>query len=177
MSRKSKFNEEIARRLVTLIHEGLNFKTACLKVGISEDSFARYRRANPDFDRQIKKAQKSFKKEKNLENTAINENASKQVVYGKGTDNHLDAVKPLETPLNASESLSRKPGTYRGVPVYYELSEDIEPYETFYYPLEDSFQFFNYDRVRFSCPSDLWSKKHSTSIYGDEWVEEPGSPF
>lgn len=115
MSCKSKFNEEIARRLVALIHEGLNFKTACLKVGISEDSFALYRRANPDFDRQIKKTQKNFKREKGSKNTSINESAKEQTVYEKDTeDSHLDAVKPLETPLNASESLSGEPKTYMG---------------------------------------------------------------
>lgn len=97
MSRKIKFNEKIAGRLVALVHRGLNFKTACLEVGISEDSFARYRRANPDFDRQIKKAQKSFKREKGSENTSSNESTKEQTVYEKGTeDSHLDTVKPLD---------------------------------------------------------------------------------
>lgn len=177
MSRKSKFNEEIARRLVTLIHEGLNFKTACLKVGISEDSFARYRRANPDFDRQIKKAQKSFKMEKGSENTSSNESTKEQAVYEKGTDSHLDTEKPLEMPLNASEGLSGEPETYMGLPVYHELSDDIPSNQHFYYPRENAIQFFDCRRIRYSCPTDLWSRKHSTSFYGDEWTEEPDSPF
>ena len=173
MSRKSKFNEEIARRLVTLIHEGLNFKTACLKVGISEDSFARYRKANPDFDKQIRNAQKSFKKAKIPEEKPVDEDRKNEIVHEDSTDSHLDTEKPLKTPLNASESLSEEPETYMGLPVYHELSDDIPPNEPFYYPKENAIQFFDYRRIRYSCPTDLWSKKHSVNLYGDEWMEEP----
>lgn len=172
--RRTKFNEEIAGRLVDLVHKGLNFKSACLEVGISEDSFARYRKADLDFDKQIRNAQKSFKKAKVSEEKPVDEGRKSEIVLEDSTDSHLDTEKPLKTPLNASESLSEEPEMYMGLPVYHELSDDIPPNKPFYYPRENAVQFFDYRRIRYSCPTDLWSKKHSVNLYGDEWMEEPG---
>lgn len=155
MSRKSKFNEEIARRLVILIHEGLNFKTACLEVGISEDSFARYRKANPDFDKQIRNAQKSFKKAKIPKEKTIDKDKGEEIIHEDSTDSCPNTKNPLKTPLNASESLSEEPEMYMGLPVYHELSDDILPNKPFYYPKENAVQFFDYRRIRYSCPTDL----------------------
>ena len=166
MGRKSKYNEKVSGHLIDLIKSGLSFKQACLQVEISEDSFARWRKVNPTFDKQIKKA----KKQKKL----FTENEEKDQ---KGIESHLKTEKPLETPLNASESLSGEPETYMGLPVYHELSDDIPSNQHFYYPRENAIQFFDCRRIRYSCPTDLWSRKHSTSFYGDEWTEEPGSPF
>lgn len=96
-----------------------------------------------------------------------------EIFESDGTDSGLEPEKPLGTPLNASESLSKEPETYMGLPVYRELSDGILPNEPFYYPPENAVQFFDSRRIRYSCPTDLWSKKHSTSLYGDEWTEEP----
>ncbi len=160
MGRKSKYNEKVSGHLVDLIKSGLSFKQACLRVGISEDSFARWRKANPTFDKQIKKA----KNQKKLST----KNGEKDQ---KGIESHLKTEKPLETPLNASGSLPEESETYMGLPVYHELSDDIPSNKPFYYPSENAIQFFDYRRIRYSCPTDLWSRKHSMSLYGDEWTE------
>lgn len=175
MSRKSKFNEETARRLVDLVHKGSNFKSACLEVGISEDSFARYRKASPDFNKQIKNAQKSFKEAKNFKGKTTDDGRKSEIIHEDGIDSHLATEKPLKTSLNAPEGISGEPEIYMGLPVHRELNDNIPPYEHFYYPPDDSVLFYNCNRALFSCPSDLWRGKNN--FYGDGWTEESRNPI
>lgn len=54
--RKSKYCEEIALKIADFIREGLTIKDACYGVGISTDTFARWRNRYPEFNELIAEA-------------------------------------------------------------------------------------------------------------------------
>ena len=53
MARPTKFNKSTADKLIEFISSGLTIKNSCRGCNISEDSFNRWRKKYPDFDRAI----------------------------------------------------------------------------------------------------------------------------
>ena len=56
MARPSKFNQNIVDQLIKYISDGLTIRDACYGVGISEDTFWRWRRQRTDFAEAIQTA-------------------------------------------------------------------------------------------------------------------------
>jgi len=54
--RKSKYCEEITMKIADFIREGLTIKDACYGVGISTDTFARWRNRHPKFNELVAEA-------------------------------------------------------------------------------------------------------------------------
>lgn len=54
--RKSKYCEEISMKIADFIREGLTIKDACYGVGISTDTFIRWRNRYPEFNKLIQEA-------------------------------------------------------------------------------------------------------------------------
>ncbi len=53
MARPTKYDEAKAKRLHVLFFEGLTIKDACYGVGISDDTFRRWRDKYPDFNKRL----------------------------------------------------------------------------------------------------------------------------
>ena len=169
MSRPTKFNEKIVNHLLELLRQGHSFRDACFGVGISEDTFIRWRKAFPDFAEQVDSAKNQYWTSEGLKKYHSRGGEKRKGIVSRGINTHLDVGKALETALNAPE---RQNKTYMGLPIRYELPETNDPTGPFYYAPDDTVQFIDQRGIRFSCPSDLWSAKHSPSPYGDEWLME-----
>ena len=57
MARKSKYTPECVRLIVTAVEQGVPYRHACAIAGISEDTFANWRKAKSDFSEAIKSAE------------------------------------------------------------------------------------------------------------------------
>lgn len=56
MARPSKYTPELTKRIRQYISDGLTVRDACYGVGISEDTFCRWRREKPEFARLVQEA-------------------------------------------------------------------------------------------------------------------------
>lgn len=57
MARPTKYNEDTAKKLCNAIRLGATYKLACDFAGISEDTFANWRKRYADFSERIKQAE------------------------------------------------------------------------------------------------------------------------
>lgn len=111
MARPTKYTSELTKRVRQYIADGLTVRDACYGVGISEDTFCRWRREKPEFAKLVQEATEAqcwsslglartseyrryTRRAKHAQNRAKNE---------KQPDTHLGAEKALETVLNAPE--------------------------------------------------------------------------
>ena len=136
MARPSKFNPQIAEKLIGFLLDGLSIKDACFGVGIGESSFARYRRRHPEFEQAVQDALAS-KQWGNAE--AVKKYHSQKRFSEKKAQRHintrLETRDALKTALWASKGQFEKrkrPQTYMELPIRYEPLEtyelDIKPY-------------------------------------------------
>ncbi len=56
MTRPTKYTPELVRRIKQYISDGLTVRDACYGVGISEDTFCRWRREKPEFAKLVQEA-------------------------------------------------------------------------------------------------------------------------
>lgn len=56
MARPSKYNPELVKRIAQYITDGLTIRDACYGVGITEDTFCRWRREKPEFAKIVNDA-------------------------------------------------------------------------------------------------------------------------
>lgn len=68
MARPTKYSQKLAEKLIDFISSGLTIKDACKGCDISEDSFGRWRKQHPDFNRRV--AESSSIQWKNAESLA-----------------------------------------------------------------------------------------------------------
>lgn len=68
MARPTKYSQRLAEKLIDFISSGLTIKDACKGCDISEDSFGRWRKQHPDFNRRV--AESSSIQWKNAESLA-----------------------------------------------------------------------------------------------------------
>ena len=57
MPRSTKYNAQVAKKIVDAIRVGATFRLACLYAGISEDTFMRWRRRYADFADAVNQAE------------------------------------------------------------------------------------------------------------------------
>lgn len=172
MARPTKFNEKIAKHLLKLLRQGHTFREACFGVGISEDTFIRWRKSDSDFAERVDSAKNQYWSSESLKKYRSSKVENWKTNSPQGINTRPEVAKALETALNAPEGRFRKEQTYMGLPVRYSLPETSDPTEPFYYAADDTVQFIDHNGIRYSCPSDLWSAKHSPNLYGDEWLME-----
>lgn len=58
MGRPTKYNQEVADRLILFIEQGLTIKDACCEVGVSPDTCSRWRQKYPEFAKKFMEASK-----------------------------------------------------------------------------------------------------------------------
>lgn len=111
MARPTKYTPELTKRIRQYLADGLTVRDCCFGVGISEDTFCRWRREKPEFAKLVQEATEAqcwsslglartseyrryTRRVKRTQNQATNEERS---------NTRLGAENALETPLNASE--------------------------------------------------------------------------
>lgn len=111
MARPTKYTPELTKRIRQYISDGLTVRDACYGVGISEDTFCRWRREKPEFAKLVQEATETqcwsslglVRTSEYRRYTRRIKHAQKQTTNEKRSNTHLDAEKALETALNASE--------------------------------------------------------------------------
>lgn len=166
MARPTKYDEVKAEKIARFIFEGLTIKDACYGVGISDDTFRRWRDKYPDFNKKIVEATnrqwesseaiakyhqgyRGYKRPK----IALSPN------YGKKTHTLLfDEKKPLTGLLNRSQ-----PQFYLGLPVRYQRPEELVPTPKYYNATTDRVEWIDtkcYGRPIFSsCSPEVYRRK------------------
>lgn len=174
MARPSKFNPQVAEKLVSFLLDGLSIKDACFGANVSESSFARYRQQNPEFEQAVQGALAS--RQWGCAE-AVKKYHSSQRRHSKETgtrciNTHLEAEKPLETALWSPEEQFEKrkqPQTYMGLSIRYEplttYEHDVEPFVN---PYNDSVEWVK-DGVLHRCYIDKWLEKHQPKP--EPWLE------
>lgn len=56
MARPTKYTPELTKRIKRYISDGLTIRDVCFGVGISEDTFCRWRRTKPEFAKLVQEA-------------------------------------------------------------------------------------------------------------------------
>lgn len=114
MARPSKYTPELVRRIKQYISDGLTVRDACYGVGISEDTFCRWRREKPEFAKLVQEATEaqcwsSLGLARTSEYRRYQRRLKRsqtQPKNQKGSDTHLCTESALETTLNAPQSNS-----------------------------------------------------------------------
>lgn len=109
MARPSKYTPELTKRIRQYIADGLTVRDACYGVGISEDTFCRWRREKPEFAKLVQEATEAqCWSSAGLARTSEYrryqrrvKRAQKQVLDVKQSKTYLDTEKAQETPPNA----------------------------------------------------------------------------
>lgn len=119
MARPTKYTEELTKRIRQYITDGLTVRDACYGVGISEDTFCRWRREKPEFAKLVQEATEAqcwsslglARTSEYRRYTRRAKRTQNQMKSGKRSNTRLGAENALETPLNASE---RRSGVWLG---------------------------------------------------------------
>lgn len=114
MARPSKYTPELVKRIRQYIADGLTVRDACYGVGISEDTFCRWRREKPEFAKLVQEATEaqcwsSLGLARTSEYRRYQRRLKRsqtQPESQKGSDTHLCTESALETTLNAPQSNS-----------------------------------------------------------------------
>lgn len=109
MARPSKYTPELTKCVRQYIADGLTIRDACYGVGISEDTFCRWRREKPDFAKLVHEATNAqCWSSAGLARTSEYrryqrriKRAQKQVLDEKRSKTYLDTKEAKETPPNA----------------------------------------------------------------------------
>lgn len=108
MARPSKYTPELTKRVRQYIADGLTIRDTCYGVGISEDTFCRWRREKPEFAKVMQEATEAqCWSSAGLAHTSEYrryqrrvKRAQKQVLDEKQPKTYLDTEKAQETPPN-----------------------------------------------------------------------------
>ena len=111
MARPTKYTPELTKRIQQYISDGLTVRDACYGVGISEDTFCRWRREKPEFAKLMQEATEAqcwsslglARTSEYRRYTRRIKHAQNQPTSERQSNTHLNAEKALETALNASE--------------------------------------------------------------------------
>lgn len=114
MARPTKYTPELVRRVRQYLADGLTVRDCCFGVGISEDTFCRWRREKPEFAELVQKATEAqcwsslglARTSEYRRYTRRIKHAQNQVKNEKRSNTRLEPENALETPLNASEGHS-----------------------------------------------------------------------
>ena len=133
--RPSKYSEEIGDKIARFIREGLTIKDACYGVGISDDTFRRWRDKYSEFNKKVVEASnqqwesseaiakyhggyRGYRRPKMRLSPSYDQNMH---------SNQSEPQKPLREPLRAS-----KPQFWMGLPVRYQSPTKLVPTPKYY---------------------------------------------
>ena len=111
MARPTRYTPELTKRIRQYISDGLTVRDCCFGVGISEDTFCRWRREKPEFAKLVQEATEAqawsslglARTSEYRRYTRRAKHAQNQAKSKKRSNTRLTPENALETPLNASE--------------------------------------------------------------------------
>lgn len=111
MARPTKYTPELTKRIRQYISDGLTVRDACYGVGISEDTFCRWRREKPEFAKLVQEATKAqcwsslglARTSEYRRYTRRIKHAQNQPASERQSNTHPNTEKAPETALNAPE--------------------------------------------------------------------------
>ncbi len=111
MARPTKYTEELTKRIRQYLVDGLTVRDCCFGVGISEDTFCRWRREKPEFAKLVQEATEAqcwsslglARTSEYRRYTRRTKRTQNQVRSEKRSNTRLGTENAPETPLNASE--------------------------------------------------------------------------
>lgn len=114
MARPSKYTPELIKRIRQYISDGLTVRDACYGVGISEDTFCRWRREKPEFAKLVQEATEAqCWSSAGLARTSEYRRYQRRLKHhqtqpesSKWSDTHLEAENAPEQALNGSRNRS-----------------------------------------------------------------------
>lgn len=114
MARPTKYTPELIKRVRQYISDGLTVRDACYGVGISEDTFCRWRREKPEFAKLVQEATEAqCWSSAGLARTSEYRRYQRRLKRSqtqpesqKGSDTHLNTENTLEQALNSSQGYS-----------------------------------------------------------------------
>lgn len=106
MARPSKYTPELVKRIAQYITDGLTIRDACYGVGITEDTFCRWRREKPEFAKAISEAtaNQNTWSSAALAKTSSYRRYTRKQKQQRHKNTYLEQENALEEPLNASQS-------------------------------------------------------------------------
>lgn len=115
MARPSKYTEELTKRVRQYLSDGLTVRDCCFGVGISEDTFCRWRREKPEFAKLVQEATEaqhwsSLGLAKTSGYRRYQRSIKRQQTQPKSpkwSDTHFNTESAPEQALNGSESRPR----------------------------------------------------------------------
>lgn len=146
--RPTKYSPEIGDKVARFILEGLTIKDACFGVGISDDTFRRWREKYPDFNKKVVEASnrqwessaaiakyhsgyRGYKRPQVRLNPNYDANVRKVSSTGE---------KPLLEPLKRPQ-----PQFWMGLPVKYQSPEELVPTPKYYNATTDRVEWVEKD--------------------------------
>lgn len=133
--RPTRYSEEIGDKLARFIREGLTIKDACYGVGISDDTFRRWRDKYPEFNKKVVEA--SNQQWESAEAIAKYHNGYRgykrpKMRLNPNYDANMRKVSSSsQKPL--TEALKRpRPQFWMGLPVKYQTPEELVPMPKYY---------------------------------------------
>ncbi len=178
MARPSKYTPELVKRITKYIADGLNICDACYGVGISADTFCRWRKEKPEFNEAINRATAAqVWSSVTLAQTSRYRRYARRQKYNtklspnkaEGAGNHFEQNKTILGHFEASEGHITMPyDNLTGLPIKSGVSLDkngelipCNPYvnsETNRVEWVDKFTSTN-SLVRHVCSREIWAKK------------------
>lgn len=180
MARPTKYDEQKADKLARFILEGLTIKDACYGVGISDDTFRRWRMRYPDFNKKVVEA--SNRQWESSDAIAKYHNGYRgykrpkialSVNYDTKTqtpppDDEKTLLEPLKRPRKQF---------YLGLPVRYERPSELVPTPKYYNATTGRVEWIDskcYGRPVFSsCSAEVYLRKLQEKAWQSEvssWV-------
>ncbi len=114
MARPTKYTKELTKRIRQYLADGLTMRDCCFGVGISEDTFCRWRREKPEFAKLVQEATEAqcwsslglARTSEYRRYTRRAKRTQNQEKSEKQSNTRLEPENALETPLSASERYS-----------------------------------------------------------------------
>lgn len=181
MARPTKYDEQKADKIARFIFEGLTIKDACYGVGISDDTFRRWRNKYPDFNKKIVEAtNRQWESSDALAKYHQGYRGYKRpkitLSTNYGAKTHIlpsDKKKPLRSPLNRPQTQF-----FLGLPVRYQRPEELVPTPKYYNATTGRVEWIDiecYGRPIFSsCSAEVYCRKLQEKALRtamDEWFE------
>ena len=173
--RPTKYSEETGDKIANFIREGLTIKDACYGVGISDDTFRRWRDKHPEFNKKVVEA--SNQQWDSAEAIAKYHSGYRgykrpKVHLSPDYDANMRKVsstvqKPVREPLKRPQ-----PQFWMGLPVKYQAPEELVPTPRYYNATTERIEWIEkdlYGRCVFhTCRPETYLRKLQERVWQEE---------
>lgn len=162
MGRKSKYSDDIEKKLVMFIRDGLTISDACYGAGVSVATFNRWRNDNMHFDRAIHEAtsrqwETSFALAKYGARKYRRRFQKTNDCQPKARNTLTEA---LQSPQGVSEMVEQpQPTSWHGLP-FADMYEPVKRSNQYYYDQKRNRVFRRVGGVLQNMSGDVWERKH-----------------